>query len=145
MDALDERVDHDTVVDGFRRIERDGPFFQRLGPAFIDDRDPGRRVLALRIGVEHTNKQGNAHGGMLMTLADGAFHTNLALHYPEDASLVTINMNTNFLSAARVGDWVEAHVRVARVGRSAGFADCDLSAGSRLILRASAVFAVRPR
>ena len=38
--------------------------------------------------------------------------------------------------------WVEAHVEILKQGRRLGFAECRLKVGERLILRASATFAV---
>ncbi len=128
---------------GFTLVERGGPFFQSIGPVYINEGVAMQRILGLRIQPMHTNMQGIAHGGMLMTLADGALNTNLSLHYPKSTNLVTVSMNTQFLSSARVGDWLEASVQITRAGRSLSFADCSLQAGQRTVLRANAVFSTR--
>ncbi|MGB6106132.1 MAG: PaaI family thioesterase [Pusillimonas sp.] len=143
MDAQSTYQLADDAPDGFSLIERGGPFFQSLGPVYIRTPDPLQRILGVRIDTRHTNMQGNAHGGMLMTMADGALNMNLMMHYSQIGGLVTVSMNTSFLSPARVGDWMEACVDVTRIGRSLCFADCHLLVGQRRVLRASAVFAVR--
>ena len=54
-------------------------------------------------------------------------------------------MTADFLSGARVGDWLEAHVTITRLGKRLAYANCDLRVGDRHVLRSSAVFAVVDR
>jgi uncharacterized protein (TIGR00369 family) len=143
MDAQSTYQPPEGAADGFTLVERGGPFFQSLGPVYVRTLEDKQHILGIRVDPSHTNMQGNAHGGMLMSLADGALNTNLALHYPEAGGLVTVSMNTSFLSPARVGDWMEAYVDVTRTGRTLCFADCNLLVGRRLVLRANAVFTTR--
>jgi acyl-coenzyme A thioesterase PaaI-like protein len=81
------------------------------------------------------------HGGMLTTLADGALGINLALARGKRGAQVTVSLTADFLSGARVGDWLEAHVVVTRMGQRLAYANCDLKVGARHVLRSSAVFA----
>lgn len=132
---------HDAPA-GFSLIERGGPFFENLGPSYIQELADGSAVvLGIRLAERHANMQGLAHGGMLVTMADGALHANLRLRYPPGQRLMTVSLNTTFLAPARIGDWLEAHVEVSRSGRNLCFADCQLIAGGRAVLRASSVFA----
>jgi len=55
-----------------------------------------------------------------------------------------VSLSTDFLAAARLGDWVEAHVEIERLGQRMAFASCRLRAGERVLLRASGAFAVSP-
>jgi len=55
---------------------------------------------------------------------------------------VTVSMTSKFIEAARLGDWIEAHVEVERVGTRMAFANSTLTVGERRILHASAVFAL---
>jgi uncharacterized protein (TIGR00369 family) len=138
-------VDHESVdvPEGFLPVKRGGHFFMTLAPVYR--RDTGDSiVLGLRIAEHHGNSHGNAHGGMLVTLADGALYDNLMLGRPADRQLVTVNMSVDFISAARVGDWLEAHVHVHRRGQLLGFADCILSTAGRTVLRTSATFVQPP-
>jgi uncharacterized protein (TIGR00369 family) len=131
------------VPEGFVPVERGGPFFMALAPVYRR-RDEEAVVLGLRIDHRHANSHGNAHGGMLVTLADGALYDNLMLRRTSEQQMVTVNLSVDFISAARVGDWLEAHVHVYRRGQLLGFADCVLRAGSRVVLRASATFVQPP-
>lgn len=134
-------ADDPNVPAGFVRLRRGGPFMAGLGPLYCHRRD-GRIIIALRIDERHTNMRGIAHGGMLATLADGALGIGLTLASDDKVSFVTVNLSTDFVAAARPGDWVEAHIDIQRVGKRMAFANCYLQVGEERILRASGVFAV---
>jgi len=135
--------DTGAIPPGFEPVSRGGTFFAHLAPVYRRV-DGDALVLALRVGPQHANAHGNAHGGMLMTLADGALHDNLLPGRAPGARIVTVSMSVDFLSPARVGDWLEAHVGVHRRGALLSVADCLLRVGERRVLRASATFAQPP-
>lgn len=126
---------------GFERLKRGGPYMANLGELYCR-RNDGEIVIAMRIADQHTNMRGIAHGGMLSSLADSALGLGLSMHCEGRNSFVTVNLSTDFVDAARPGDWVEAHVDVQKVGARVAFANCFLQVGERRILRASGVFAV---
>ncbi len=128
--------------EGFQRMALPvGPFFALLGPIYHRRADDGSTIFALRLKRIHTNILGIPHGGMLVTFADGALGLNLALRRPGQP-MVTVNLTTDFLAAAHIGDWLEAQVTIHKEGSRLSFADCVLRVGERKILRASGVFAV---
>jgi uncharacterized protein (TIGR00369 family) len=129
------------VPPGFERLKRGGPYMANLGELYCR-RNDGEIVIAMRITEQHTNMRGIAHGGMLSSLADSALGLGLSMHCEGRHSFVTVNLSTDFVDAARPGDWVEAHVDVQKVGARVAFANCFLQVGERRILRASGVFAV---
>jgi acyl-coenzyme A thioesterase PaaI-like protein len=55
---------------------------------------------------------------------------------------VTVSMTSDFLSSGRLGDWLEAHVRITKWGRRLVYATCDLRIGTRHVMHASGVFAL---
>lgn len=130
--------------EGFVPMGFGGPYFGQLGPVYIR-RAPGVvLVMALRVAARHTNIIGTAHGGMLITLADSAIGTGIALarnSAEPPQAMVTVNLSSDFLGAALPGDWLEAHVRVRKRGSRLAFAECDLQVGDRPVLRCSGVFA----
>jgi uncharacterized protein (TIGR00369 family) len=125
---------------GFAPLFRTSPFLDTVGPLFFR-RDPERGlVIGLRIAAKHANARGIAHGGLLVTLADIAlgYHTAFGQDPPE--GLITANLTADFAGAAKIGDWVEAHVDVQKLGSRLAFANAFLVVNGERIVRASAVF-----
>ncbi len=131
------------IPEGFKALNRGGPFLAQLGPLYLKQ-DGGRLIIGLRIEERHTNIRGIAHGGMLVTLADSALGIALSHSCTPPQPMVTVNLSTDFVESAHPGDWVEAHVDIQRVGRRLAYANCYLHVGERRILRASGVFALMP-
>ena len=129
-----------TVPEGYAPLFRTSPFLDAVGP-FYFRRDGERLIIGLRILEKHANARGVAHGGLLMTLADIALGYNTAYQEDPPASLVTASLSGDFAGAAKIGDWVEAHVDVQKIGRRLAFANAYLTVDGERILRASAVFA----
>lgn len=131
-----------TIPAGFEPVFSDSDsFVAQCGPMYVRQPDKGPPVLALRIAHKHLNLRGIAHGGLLVTLADSALGYVLNRARGQAMSLVTASLSTDFAEAARLGDWVEAHVDIQRVGARMAFANAYLHVGERRILRASGVFA----
>ena len=128
-------------AEGFLPVESTGPFMATLGPLYYRPVEGGV-IIALRIAEKHLNRRGIAHGGMLVTLADSAMGMNLARAREPRLWTVTTSLSTEFVDAARRGDWVEAHVDILKLGRRLAYANCYLIVGANRILRASGVFAV---
>lgn len=133
--------DGSSVPPGFERLKRGGPYMASLGALYCR-RTAGEIVIAMRITEQHTNMRGIVHGGMLASLADSALGLGLTMSCEGRNSFVTVNLSTDFIDAARPGDWVEAHVHIGRIGSRVAFADCELMVDGKRILRASGVFAV---
>jgi len=141
--AMPEPVSNvsDAVPDGFELLQVGGGYFKQLGPVYGRAQAAGGMVVALRVAEQHLNIQGVAHGGMLATVADGALGRNVAIARGKRQAQVTVSLTADFLSGARLGDWLEAHVTVTRMGQRLAYANCDLMVGTRQVLRSSAVFA----
>src|SRR2546421_467515 len=105
---------------GFEPLFRTSPFLETVGPLFYR-RDPDQGlIIGLRIAEKHANARGIAHGGLLVTLADIALGYRTAFGEDPPAGLITANLTADFAGAAKIGDWVEAHVDVQKIGGRAG-------------------------
>lgn len=133
------------IPEGFRRLDAGGPWFRLVGPVYTRPHPAGTVIVALHVATQHLNTQGVTHGGMLTTLADTALGINLAIARNRRGGQVTVSFTADFLSDAREGDWLEAHVIVTRMGKRLAYANCDLKVGERQVLRSSAVFAIVER
>ena len=136
-----QAVDVTDVPPGFKPLHVGGAYFQQLGPVYSRRVDDGGVVIALRVSARHLNIQGITHGGMLATSADGALGINIAMARERRSAQVTVSLTADFLSGGRLGDWLEAHTTITRMGQRMAYASCDLRVGTRHVLRSSGVFA----
>jgi acyl-coenzyme A thioesterase 13 len=129
---------------GFEPLFRTSPFLEAAGPFFYRKETDGSFVAGLRVLPKHANARGSAHGGPLMTLLDVALGYRAALGENPPANLTTANLTADFIGAAKIGDWVEAHVDVQKVGARLAFANAFLIVNGERVVRGSAVFARGP-
>lgn len=117
-------------------------FLDHSGPYFLR-RDQETIVVGLRVHEGHLNYVGVVHGGVLTTFADVAL--SLQIHELEVPSLlpVTNSLTTNFLGAARLGDWLEAHGRIDQVGKRLAHTSGQIRRGTEVILTMTGVFSIR--
>src|SRR5262249_23263533 len=73
--------------------------------------------------------------------ADIALGYRTAFGQDPPEGLITANLTADFAGAAKIGDWVEAHVDVQKLGGRLAFANAFLVVNGERIVRASAVFA----
>lgn len=133
-----------SVPAGFEQINRNSHFSNLTGPYYGQLSHGSVLKLRMQIQEKHLNKLGVAHGGALMTLADNALTDAVAEAFEEPVSVVTVTLNTEFLSPAKLGEWVESETRILRKGGRLLVADCLLSVEGRTILHATAVMARVP-
>lgn len=124
----------------FRPVPDPGPFLEHVGPVLADG-----DVLGLHVEARHLNASGMAQGGLLATLVDFAMGRAIRASADEGRRAATVSLTTDFLGAAKEGDFVEARTEVERLGGTLAFADCSLTVEGREIVRGRAVFAVLDR
>jgi uncharacterized protein (TIGR00369 family) len=113
------------------------PFENRAGPFFWARLPDGTHSFAMTAAERHCNSQGIVHGGLLMTMIDLALVIT-AKSAPGE-QLVTVSLNSEFLSSARAGDLIEARGELLRRTRSLAFVRGQISCGDQTLLVASAV------
>lgn len=128
-----------SVPEGFKPLKHLAAFLEMIGPIYAKSAGKSR-IIGMRVEEKHMNMRGIAHGGLLVTLADSALGINLSYHSEPPKPMVTVSLSTDFLEPAKVGDWLEAHVTVQRMGVHLAFANCNLCVGKKSVLRASGVF-----
>src|SRR4051812_1429484 len=154
----------------FEPLFRTSPFLETVGPLFYRQDAERGLIIGIRIAEKHANARGIAHGGLLVTLADIALGYRTAFGEDPPAGLITPNPTpqfapadtargsppgsggdprgaltpptrpADFAGAAKIGDWVEAHVDVQKIGGRLAFANAFLVVDGERIVRASAVF-----
>ncbi len=126
---------------GFEPARFSLDFLDQAGPHYLKKTDSGI-IVGIRIRPEHVNYIQVAHGGVLTTLADVAL--SIQLHRSETPPLpvATISLTTNFLSGAKLGDWLEATARIDRKGKRTAYTNGEIRCGDTLVMTMSGVFAL---
>lgn len=133
-----------AVPAGFELIPPFGQFHEMCGPMYARKADNGF-VIGMLLAEKHGNLGHNLHGGMLAMLIDTAFtYTSRHSRNPPEPS-VTVNLTIDMMGGAKPGDWLEAHVDVARLGRKITFLNCFVFKGTERIARGNGVFQVMGR
>ena len=127
--------------EGFAPYESQGPFLEHVGPVLWREDDDGP-VFGLLVEERHTNHRGTVQGGLLSTFADFALGRAIENDAEDGKDRATVSLTVDFIKPAKPGDWIEARMKVDRVGGTLSFADCSLTVGDREIVRARAVWIV---
>jgi uncharacterized protein (TIGR00369 family) len=125
---------------GFRETRLIDPFELHVGPVY-EQGEKGARRFGLRVAKQHVNMRGVIHGGMLMTFADAALG-QAAWDACDYADCVTLNMQSQFLSPAREGDWIEVAPVLTRRTRSLMFLRGDFTVDGAPIFSVSSVWKI---
>jgi uncharacterized protein (TIGR00369 family) len=133
------------IPNGFTPTLNNEHFTGTTGPWYVNttsqDDTKKPRVLGILIEKKHTNMIGVVHGGLLVTMADTAMGYSLSRATTPPQKIVTVSLSSDFLSSAVLGDWIEAHVTILKIGKRMSYADCQLKCNSKIIFRSSGVFA----
>jgi uncharacterized protein (TIGR00369 family) len=99
----------------------------------------------LRLAKPHTNARGLIHGGLIAALTDAAMGHSCAHQMGNVSSLVTVGLAVDFVSTAKVGQWLAVETDVIKTGSTICFAQCLVKADDVIIARANGTFRVVPK
>ncbi|WP_458760498.1 PaaI family thioesterase [Afipia sp. TerB] len=122
-----------TIVDDDGFIDLVGPLWQRPNGDTFE-----YAIVAQR---KHKNRRGFVQGGLLMTLADRSLGMAARIGSGSSA-VVTIQMDTHFIDAAKIGELLVSRPRVVRATKTLIFMNTELSVDDRCVAMANAVFKV---
>lgn len=88
---------------------------------------------------KHRNRRGVVQGGVLMTLADRSCGMTARAASGADA-LATVQMDTFFIDAARIGELMISRPKALRSTRSLIFMSTEVCVGDRVVATAHGVF-----
>jgi acyl-coenzyme A thioesterase PaaI-like protein len=137
----DDLLDDDTPVlpDGYKRMNWFRGFGNQMGPMY-DKIGPGDAYTrGFYVCEHHTNGMGNCHGGMLMAFADVAFGHAVSMS-ARDRHWVTIRLVTDFVSGAKLGDWVEGNGEIAGIEDDIYTITGRIWCGDRTIMSGTGIF-----
>jgi acyl-coenzyme A thioesterase PaaI-like protein len=124
---------------GWSRVDASG-FIALVGPLWhraVND----VHEYALIAEDKHHNRRGVVQGGVLMTFADRTCGMT-ARFVSGKTSLATVQFDTQFVDAAKIGEILISKPRVVRATRSLIFMTTELTAGERCVAMASGVFKI---
>jgi len=125
----------------FEPLFRTSPFLDTNGP-FYQKKLADRLVVGLEVLPKHVNGRGYAHAGILITMADIAMGYNAAFSETPPINLVTISLNNDFMSSAKLGDWLEAYVTISKKGKTLVYVTMELRIESEKVLRSNAIYKI---
>ncbi len=121
---------------GYKCLHGVSPAEDSIGPFYYSKTGRGL-VMGFRAREENCNGIGTVHGGVLMCFADYVV-TMLALSGVQE-NCATISFTSDFLSGARLGDWIEGGGEVVRRSGSMTFVSGRLSVAGDVVLTFQAV------
>jgi len=133
------------VPQGFRRFRATSGFIGVNGPLhFLHE--GGEFKLGFRVEARHCNPMGICHGGVLATFADMLLPMGTVMQVKElhDRFLPTVSLQVDYITSAKLGEWVEGEMQVLRTTRTMVFAQGLVKSGGTVVLRCSGVFKIGP-
>ena len=128
-----------TIPDGFKPAQFNGRYLHHVGP-YYTKKTKETILVGLPIQDHHINYVDIAHGGVLTTLADVALSFQVYLSRTPNPAVTTVNLSTNFLGPAKLGDWLEADGFIDRQGKRLAYVHGSIRAGDRLVMTMNGVF-----
>jgi uncharacterized protein (TIGR00369 family) len=129
------------IPEGFAHHLRRSPLTAPWEPIYYK-RTNDAVILAVRLAEAHTNSRSLAHGGFITALADNAMGLSCGVKLGGKARLLTASLSVDFISSARIGQWVAFETEVIKVGRTLCFAQCFVTADGERCARANGTFSV---
>ena len=137
MSALPARLS------GYTETKLIDPFEIFIGPVY-ETGPKGARRFAFVVDERHVNLRGVLHGGMYMTFADLALG-QAAWDACDHANVVTLNMQSQFLRGAKLGDVVEVLPQVTRQTRSIIFIRGDFQVDGETVFSCASLWKILGR
>jgi acyl-coenzyme A thioesterase PaaI-like protein len=125
--------------DGWSIVETSG-FLTLIGPLWQRVVD-GEREYALITEDKHHNRRGLVQGGVLMTFADRACGIT-ARYVSGKPTLATVQLDTHFVEAGKIGEVLMTKPRVVRSTRSLIFITTEVTVDKRVLAMANGVFKI---
>lgn len=137
--AIDSEIARLTAA-GWKQRELPG-FAGRLGPIWTLREDAGWAYGVLAT-ADHLNPAGAVHGGALSALMDHALSA-IAWQEMQRKPCVTVQLDVQFLSPAREGDFLVARGQLSRATGSLAFMRGDVRVGEIAVAQGSAVMKIK--
>ncbi|MCJ8345916.1 PaaI family thioesterase [bacterium] len=133
------------VPNGFTKMENNYGFSQITG-ADLYIKDVESKEICPEFAVcfqsKHQNLGGSIHGGVLLTYIDHVSAMAIFKSLEPQARIVTIQLNSNFISRGKSDFYIVAKPKIVRRTPSLIFVECNLYLNDRIILSSSGIWKV---
>jgi acyl-coenzyme A thioesterase PaaI-like protein len=139
MTGMTDKATEQLKASGWTMVETTG-FLHLVGPLWQRVVN-GQHEYALVAQDKHHNRRGLVQGGVLMTFADRSCGMT-ARFVSGRPTLATVQMDTHFVEAGKIGETLKSKPRVLRATRSLIFISTEITVDKRCIAMASGVFKI---
>lgn len=139
QDDMTDKTAAKLKSDGWTVVETSG-FLHLIGPLWQRQID-GEHEYALVAQDKHHNRRGLVQGGVLMTFADRTCGMT-ARYVSGKPTLATVQFDTHFVEAGKIGETLVSKPHVVRTTRSLIFITTEVTVDKRCIAMASGVFKI---
>ena len=129
------------VEQGFAICDQSDGFCQHIGPFYQRQRN-NHFERALVIDKRHLNPEGVVNGGVVLSLMDYVIYRAIGDVISHQVKFATINLNSNFLAAAKLGELLIGTGIITRKTSSVIFAEGVISSPERKVMNASGIWKV---
>lgn len=130
------------VPTGFKQAPEMGGYNDTIQP-FYYSRENGEFRMGFEVQVQHCNGAGVCHGGALVTFLDNVLAMGLSHYLGVMEFRPTINLTTDFVAAAKLGQWIQSKTDFVHTTASLGFITTTLSGPDGPVARANGQFKLR--
>lgn len=104
-------------------------------------------IIGLFLSEAHCNSRGMVHGGLIASLCDNAMGLSciqvLKSEKRDVSGLVTVNLSTDYLGSARLGQWMTVDTVLVKTGGTLAFASSLVEADGELVAKSGATFRIQ--
>src|SRR5215813_14044519 len=136
---LDKTAAAKLKADGWSIVETSG-FLHLIGPLWHRLVN-GEYEYALITEDKHHNRRGLVQGGVLMTFADRTCGMT-ARYVSGRPTLATVQLDTHFVEAGKIGEVLVSRPHVVRTTRSLIFITTEVTVDKRVLAMANGVFKI---
>lgn len=127
-----------VIPGGFEPFINDEGYIGHNGPYYVREMSGGVRRYGFASDERHGNPNNVIHGAALIGFVDTLL--GHVIVHETGKICATVTLTTEFISAAKIGSWVEATARIKRVTNSLAFVSADVYFEENILLTATCVF-----
>ena len=131
----------ELIKQGYEECDQSDGFCQHIGP-FYQQKKHNTVTRALLIDNRHLNPEGVVNGGVILSFMDYVIYRAIGDEIGHKIKFATINLNTNFLAAAKFGNTLLGTGKIVRKTKDVIFAEGLIETSERKIMTGSGIWKI---